>query len=121
MNTMDREKLKRTDKMYIVGGNIVYGNDAKLDWDKKEVCYNPMKLSTHGWCYLKDFPEKYEDGNKWNHIPGWGICSPSCALVYRQINSQHKIFIFIHIRVNTSLLYYSEMTPVAQRDLTRYT
>ena len=40
-------------------------------------CVNPDLLAKSGWCYLKDFPEKYEPN--WDKTrKAWGICSPSC-------------------------------------------
>ena len=83
MNSIGRGELRRTDKMYIVSVERRNGKVVIDDREEKEVCYNPIKLSKHGWCYLNDFPEKHEDEmknkrDKWNEIPSLGICSEGC-------------------------------------------
>jgi hypothetical protein len=60
-------KVRKIDKMYIYDAN-----------GKKTTCYNPTKLKQSGWCYLKDFKEKYDANYKGEDA--WGICSPSCRL-----------------------------------------
>ena len=60
--------------------DVMYVNDGK---GIKETCYNPQKLSRYGWCYLKDYPEKYE--RNWDGIQAWGTCSPSCKTQLMQV------------------------------------
>ena len=81
--------------MYIVSVERRNGKVVIVDREGKEVCYNPVKLSEHGWCYLKDFPEKHEDEmknkrDKWNKIPGWGICSEGCDTTLLKVRCMHK-------------------------------
>ena len=61
------ERLNDIDVMY------VEDKDGKKI---KETCYNPKKLLERGWCYLKDYPEKYK--RNWKGGVAWGICSNSC-------------------------------------------
>ena len=63
------EKINKIDNLYIV----------KQFTDKKSLeCVNPHIITKFGWCYLKDFPEKYEQPNWDPDREAWGICSPSC-------------------------------------------
>ena len=51
----------------------------------EETCYNPRKLLEHGWCFLKDYPEKYK--RKWKGGVAWGICSNSCNSHLMEVKS----------------------------------
>ena len=61
------ERINKVDKIY-----EEYDNKKSLE------CINPDLLTNSGWCYLKDFPEKYEQPNWDPDREAWGICSPSC-------------------------------------------
>ena len=80
-----KEKLSKVDKIYL---SDTLNKDEKFDDLKDpEVCYNPKKLSTNGWCYLKDYPEKWEAqsrGETWTR-EAWGVCSPSCDTKFQQV------------------------------------
>ena len=59
----------------------------------KHYKHNPKLLSDNGWCYLKDYPEKWEAkarGKPWTR-KAWGFCSSSC-------NTQIQvIYVFLSI------------------------
>ena len=63
--SLAEKRLNDIDVMYIDDGKKI-----------KETCYNPKKLLERGWCYLKDYPEKYK--RNWKGGVAWGICSNSC-------------------------------------------
>ena len=67
--------------------DIIY---IKTSETQKETCFNPKKLSKHGWCYLKDFPKKHK--TNWNGKEAWGTCSSSC-------NSELMLVCNIHPKV----------------------
>ena len=80
-----KEKLSKVDKIYL--SDKLNKHKIIDDEDDPEVCYNPKKLSTNGWCYLKDFPEKWEAqarGETWTR-EAWGICSPGCDTTLLQV------------------------------------
>merc|ERR1712136_94343 len=90
-----KEKLSEVDKIYL---SDTLNQNEKFDDLKdtllEDTCYNPKKLSTNGWCYLKDFPEKWEAqarGETWTR-EAWGICSPGCdtTLLQDEIDRKEK-------------------------------
>ena len=85
-NIKDKERPSQTikDKLSVVGkiylSDTLNKNEKFDDLNDPEVCYNPMLLSNNGWCYLKDYPEKWEakaKGKPWTR-KAWGFCSSSC-------------------------------------------
>ena len=80
-----KDKLSKVDKIYL--SSTLDPNERFDDLKDPEVCYNPDLLSNNGWCYLKDFPEKWEAqsaGKSWNR-EAWGICSPACDSNMNQV------------------------------------
>ena len=78
-------KALNIDKIYL--SENLDPDEVFDDLEDPEICYNPNLLSNHGWCYLKDFPEKWEAnavGKPWNR-EAWGICSPSCDTNINQV------------------------------------
>ena len=82
-----KDKVAKIDKIYL--SSTLDPNERFDDLKDPEICYNPELLSNNGWCYLKDFPEKWEAksdpfAKPWNR-EAWGICSPSCDSNINQV------------------------------------
>ena len=75
--TLAETRLDETDIIYIYSGKT-----------QKETCFNPKKLSQHGWCYLKDFPQKHQPN--WNGEEAWGTCSSSCNSELMRVSNLHS-------------------------------